>query len=193
LKILPTFWQALRLAKRRNDARLFTGEGGSKMANPIQLWNAFRGMENFSRDFDEVFDRFLGHRRRGEKEVQLEPAIESYVEDDKLVVRADLPGIDPKNVEIAVTGDLLTIKGSREQEREEKDRNFVVKEVSYGSFERSITLPPGVKAEDLKTSYKDGVLELTVPAPKELAARKVPVQVEAQKEVTASDTSAIVS
>jgi HSP20 family protein len=142
----------------------FTREG--QRNGESQLWNAFRGMENFSRDFDEVFDRFLGHRRRGEKEVQLEPAIESYIEGDKLVVRADLPGIDPKNVEITVTDDLLTIKGSREEKREERERNFVVKEVSYGSFERSITLPPGVKADDIKASSVDGVLELTAPAPK---------------------------
>jgi HSP20 family protein len=152
------------------------------MANRIQLWNPFREMEHFRRDFNEVFDRFLGHRKLGEKvRGELEPAIESYIEGDKLVVRADLPGIDPKNVEITVTGDLLTIKGSREEKREEKERNFVVKEVSYGSFERSITLPPGVKTEDIKASYKEGVLELTAPVPKELAARKVPIQVEAQK------------
>jgi HSP20 family protein len=151
------------------------------MANPIRLWSPFRGMDHFRRDFDDVFDRVLGHGRRGEKEVQLEPAIESYIEGDKLVVRADLPGIDPKNVEMTVTGDLLTIRGSREEKREEEERNFVVKEVSYGSLERSITLPPGVKSDDIKASYKDGVLELTAPAPKELAARKVPVQVETQK------------
>ena len=84
-------------------------------------------------------------------------------------------------MKITVTGDLLTIKGSREEQREEKQRNFVVKEVSYGSFERSITVPHGVKAEDIKASYKDGVLELTAPAPKEIAARKVTIQVEEQK------------
>ena len=97
------------------------------------------------------------------------------------MIRADLPGIDPQNVEISVTGDVLTIKGSREEKSEEKERNFVVKEVSYGSFERSITLPQGVKAEDIKAAYKDGVLELTAPAPKETAARKVAIQVEEGK------------
>ncbi len=152
------------------------------MANPIQGWNPFREMEHFRRDFDDVFDRFLGRGKRGTKEAgAIEPAIESYIEGDQLVVRADLPGIDPRNVEITVTGDVLTIKGSREDKREHKERNFVFKEVSYGTFERSITLPAGVKADDIKASYKDGVLELTAPAPKEMAARKVPIEVEGQK------------
>ena len=84
-------------------------------------------------------------------------------------------------MKITVTGDTLTIKGSREEKREENDLNFVFKEVSYGSFERSIPLPAGVKADDIKASYKDGVLELSAPAPKELAARKVPVEVEGPK------------
>jgi HSP20 family protein len=151
------------------------------MANPIQTWNPFREMEHFRRDFDDLFDRFLGRGKRGKEAGVTEPAIESYIEGDKLVVRADLPGIDPKNVEITVTGDLLTIKGSRDDKREEKERNFVFKEVSYGSFERSITLPAGIKADDIKASYKDGVLELTAPAPREMAARKVPIEVGEQK------------
>jgi HSP20 family protein len=152
------------------------------MANPNQTWNPFREMEHFRRDFDDLFDRFFGRGKRGGRETAMpEPAVESYIEGDKMVVRADLPGIDPRNVEITVTGDLLTIKGSREDRREEKERNFVVKEVSYGSFERSITLPQGVKAEDIKASYKDGILELTAPAPGEMAARKVPIEVEEKK------------
>jgi HSP20 family protein len=152
------------------------------MANPIQTWNPFREMEHFRRDFDDLFDRFLGRGKRGAKAADaFEPAVESYIEGDRMVVRADLPGIDPKNVEITVTGNVLTIKGAREEKREEKERNFVFKEVSYGSFERSITLPEGVKADDIKAAYKDGVLELSAPAPKELAARKVPIQVDEKK------------
>jgi HSP20 family protein len=152
------------------------------MANPNQTWNPFREMEHFRRDFDDLFDRFFGRGKRGGKEAAMhEPAVESYIEGDKMVVRADLPGIDPRNVEITVTGDLLTIKGSREDRREEKERNFAVKEVSYGSFARSLTLPQGVKAEDIKASYKDGVLELTAPVPGTMAARKVPIQVDEKK------------
>jgi HSP20 family protein len=138
-------------------------------------------MEHFRRDFEDIFDRLLGRGKRAGKESTTEPAVECYIEGDKMVVRADLPGIDPKDVEITVSGDILTIKGSREQKREEKERNFVFKEVSYGSFERSMTLPAGVKTEDIKAAYKDGVLELTAPAPKELTPRKVAIEIEGAK------------
>jgi HSP20 family protein len=152
------------------------------MANPIRRWDPSRETEHFRRDFDDLFDRLLGRRERSEKKTAaIEPAMESYIEGDRIVVRADSPGIDPKDVEITLTGDTLTIKGSREEKREEKDRNLVFKEVRYGSFERSIPLPAGVKVDDIKVSYKDGVLALTAPAPKELAARKVLIEVEGQK------------
>ncbi|HLI63016.1 MAG TPA: Hsp20/alpha crystallin family protein [Terriglobales bacterium] len=151
------------------------------MANFIQTWNPFREMEQFRRDFDELFDRFLGRGKRAVKEPSVfEPPIESYIEGDKMVVRADLPGIDPKDVEITVTGDTLTIKGSREEPRDEKERTFIFRELTYGTFERSIALPDGIKAEDIKASYRDGVLELTAPAPKGMATRKVPIEIDGQ-------------
>jgi HSP20 family protein len=95
-----------------------------------------------------------------------------------LVVRADLPGVDPKNVEITVSGDQLTIRGKRERVHEEKEHNLIHREVSYGSFERSLRLPEGVKPEEIKAAYHHGVLELTIPVSDQPKTRKVPVQVE---------------
>ena len=151
------------------------------MAKALQPWSPFREMEHFRRDFDDLFDRRLGHKGAGANPALNRPAIESYLEGDKVVVRADLPGVDPKDVHISVTGNLLMIKGSREDNTEKKECSFVCREVSYGSFERSITLPQGVKAEDIKASYKDGVLELIAPAPRETAARKVAIEVQGKK------------
>jgi HSP20 family protein len=94
------------------------------------------------------------------------PAIETRVEDGKYVARTDLTGIDPKDVDIKVVGDVLTIKGSREEKQERKKADFFRREIRYGSFERSISLPEGIKAEDLKATYRDGVLELSAPMPK---------------------------
>jgi HSP20 family protein len=150
------------------------------MAKAIQPWSPFREMEHFRRDFDDLFDRRLGHGKGAVATPALNiPAIESYIEGDKVVIRADLPGVDPKDVHISVTGNLLMIKGSREDQTEKKECSFVCREVSYGSFERSITLPKGVRVEDIKVSYKDGVLELT--APKETAARRVAIEVRGEK------------
>ncbi len=149
----------------------------------LSLWSPLREMERMRRNFDDLFERLVGEDAFMPWRPGLTvPAVESYIEGDKLVVRADLPGIDPKDVEVTVTGNTLTIKGSREQKREEKGRDFIHRELSYGAFERSLTLPQGVKTDAIKASYQNGVLELTMPAPKELSAQKVPIQVEVAKE-----------
>jgi HSP20 family protein len=88
-----------------------------------------------------------------------------------------LPGIDPKNVDIKVSGGILTVKGSREQKSETKKGDFFRSEIRYGSFERSLSLPEGMKAEDLKANYHDGVLELTAPMPKEAVAKEIRIQI----------------
>jgi HSP20 family protein len=149
------------------------------MANEPQVWSPLKELDRFRRDFDDLFDRFLGGRmgsmlsRGGEF-----PALESFIDNGKLMIRVDLPGIDPKDVEITVLGDTLTIRGKREQQREERGRNYLHREVTYGSFERSLRLPEGVKADEVKASYRNGVLELTVAVPQEAAARKVPIEIE---------------
>ena len=147
------------------------------MANEVQPWSPFRELDRFRRDFDDLFDRFLGGRLSRESRA-IAPSVESYVEGGKLVVRADLPGIDPKDVEITVAGDQLTIRGKRERREEQKRGEFIHREVSYGSFERTIKLPEGTKPDDIKASYNNGVLELTAPLPEQARTRKVPIQVE---------------
>jgi HSP20 family protein len=147
------------------------------MANDPQAWSPFRELDRFRRDFDDLFDRFLGGRFSREPRSSA-PSLESYVEDGKLVVRADLPGIDPKDVEITVAGDQLTIRGKRERSGEQKSGAFIHREVSYGSFERTIKLPAGVSHEDIKASYSNGVLELSALLPGQSKSRKVPIQVE---------------
>lgn len=147
------------------------------MADKLPEWSPFREMDRFRRDFDDLFDRFLGGNieRRG-RNVRA-PMLESYVENGKLVIRADLPGVNPKDVDIRVSGDQLTIRGKRERTHEEKGRSFLVREISYGSFERSMRLPSGIKTDDIKASYRDGVLELVAPVPEEVSrSRKIEVE-----------------
>ena len=102
--------------------------------------------------------------------------VEDYIDDTMYVVRAELPGVDPdKDVEIDVTGDTLTIKGERHEESFDKRHH----EMHYGSFYRSLTLPQGVRAEDVTASYKDGVLEIRVPTTAKVdGGHRVPISKE---------------
>lgn len=150
------------------------------MARQLEAWTPLHELERFHRNLDEMFGR-LGGGRFLAREFS-EPAIESFMEGGKLIVRADLPGIDPKDVEINVVGDTLVLRGKREHTREEKGRRFIHREVDYGAFERVISLPAGVKSEDIKAAYEKGVLELTIAMPKEAVPRKIPIQVDGSYE-----------
>jgi HSP20 family protein len=159
----------------------------------LEKWRASRELDGFRREFDDLLERFgfdrdwfgrfpFDREFFGQAELPASrPAIESCVEEGKFIVRTDLPGVDAKNVDIKVVGDVLTIKGSREEKRETKKADFLRREIRYGSFERSISLPEGIKAEDLKATYRDGVLELSAPMPKEAVPKEVKIQVEGPK------------
>ena len=99
--------------------------------------------------------------------------VEDFVEDDTFVLRAELPGIDPdEDVELHVEHDMLTISGERREEVKEKNH----RELHYGSFRRTIPLPPGTKPDDVVASYEDGVLEVRVPmGGPEPPSTKIPV------------------
>ncbi|HET6949050.1 MAG TPA: Hsp20/alpha crystallin family protein [Acidimicrobiales bacterium] len=104
--------------------------------------------------------------------------VEEYVDDGTLVVRAELPGIDPdKDVELSVTDDVLLIQAHRQERSEHKDKDTYRSEFRYGSFTRHVPLPPGVKADDITATYTDGVLEVHAPMAEEAkpATTKVPV------------------
>lgn len=104
--------------------------------------------------------------------------VDEYREDGTLVVRAELPGIDPdRDVEITVSDGMLTIEARREEEEKAGGRDWVRHELRCGAFRRTLALPEGVSEADIKASYKDGILEIRVPVPTQPApeARKVPV------------------
>ena len=104
-----------------------------------------------------------------------------------MILRADLPGTEPKDVEVSVTGQTLTLRGTRQACEDANGRDFMHREVSYGSFERSLTLPKGVRADHIKASYQHGVLQLTIPIPGEMTPRKVPIQLDTTDTGPAAD------
>jgi len=132
---------------------------------PLQAWSPTIQLAKLDRNFEDVLDHFMNQDWSVGKlspRSHDPPSIESFIDSGRLVVRADLPGVDPKDVEIRVEGNVLTIRGSRVASSEEQCRNFIHQEIRYGSFERAISIPSGVKEEDISAAYRNGVLELTV-------------------------------
>lgn len=108
--------------------------------------------------------------------VSFYPAVECFTRDKELVLRAELPGVDPKDVEVDVAGDQLTIRGEKKHSRQMEEGSVWFREVAHGRFERTFTLPEGVKADQIKASHSNGVLEVTIPAESVRATRQVPIE-----------------
>jgi HSP20 family protein len=106
----------------------------------------------------------------------LSPALNVSETDTAVEVRMDVPGIDAKDIDIQVAGNLLTIAGERKEEKEEKGRTYHRAECRFGSFSRAVTLPCTVTEEKVAAEYKDGVLKVTLPKSEEAKAHKVKVK-----------------
>ena len=104
------------------------------------------------------------------------PTIESFVKDGVLHIKAELPGIDQKDLEVSVVDRDLVIKGERKTEKDEQEKEYSYREISYGSFERRFLLPEGADLDTMKANFANGVLEITVPAPAIAKARKIAVE-----------------
>lgn len=106
----------------------------------------------------------------------LMPSTDVTETDKEIEITAELPGLEEKDVQVNFADGVLTIRGEKKAEKEEKDKNYRLVERSYGSFERQVALPEGVKAEDVKASIAKGVLTVTVPKPAPAQAKKIEVK-----------------
>jgi len=138
------------------------------MPGTLTRWDPFTELGELRTRFDRLFDEWLDGRERA-----WTPAIDVVREDGHLVVRADLPGIKPEEVKIEVEDDILTVSGEHRESKVEKDKRYVRRERRYGSFSRSMTLPKGVTAKDIKARTHNGVIEVTIPLPKEVKKEAV--------------------
>jgi len=159
-------------------------------------WDPFRAMRTLDpfddlrtmqSEMDRLFNRFLGVERAGEGEHTglWMPSIESYMKEGKLIIKAELPGIDAKDLELTITERELVIKGERKAAKDEKEKDYTYREISYGSFERRFLLPEGVKTEELKAKFNNGILEVTVPVPAVQKAKKIEIDTQEPKQIEA--------
>jgi HSP20 family protein len=157
-------------------------EGRLARREPFARQGPFDLFERFADEMDRVFEDFgigrtgiaprLGRSwlqspwRGAQTETEVwAPQIEVFHRNNDLVVRADLPGLNKDDVKVDVTDDRIIVQGERKQEHEEEREGVYRSERSYGSFYRVIPLPEGAISEQAKASFKDGVLEITMPAP----------------------------
>lgn len=143
----------------------------------LMRWDPFREFDRMRREMEKYFSRIS----EGWPFEAGYPRIESFKRGENIIVRVELPGIDPKDLEISVLHDVLTIKGERRATEEVKAEDYLRRELAYGPFERRISLPEGSTTDKVQASFKNGVVEITIPMAKEIAARKIPLEIEAEK------------
>lgn len=148
------------------------------MASMVR-WDPAREMVSLREAMDRLFEEsFLrpGSLGNNDSASALMP-LDMYETEDSIVVKAAIPGVKPEDIEVTVTGDLLSIKGEFKSETEEKDekRNYHRQERRYGSFSRQITLPTGVNADACQADFENGVLTLELPKAEEAKVKKVQI------------------
>jgi HSP20 family protein len=140
------------------------------MPGTLTRWEPFAELGELRSRFDRMFDDLTDGRERA-----WTPAVDVERDNGNIVVRADVPGIKPEEVKIEIEDDILTVSGEHEERTEEKDKHFLRRERRYGSFSRSMALPPGVEAKKIKAKTHNGVVEVTIPLPKEAKKEKVEI------------------
>ena len=145
----------------------------------LTRWEPVREMmtlrEAMDRLFDDAFTRPFSLNREGGS-TWSSPAIDMYQTDNDVVVKAALPGFKPDEVQINVTGDILTIKGEVKHEEEKKDKSWHIREQRWGSFERSLRLPTGVISDRAKADFDNGILTIGLPKSEEVKPKTITVK-----------------
>jgi HSP20 family protein len=147
------------------------------MAWELTSWRPARELGKMRSETDRLWDTFFEGRpkvRTGE----WFPTLDVSETKNDLVVKVELPGMDPKDIDISLSDGHLIIKGEKKQEREEKEEDYHFIERSYGTFTRSVELPKEVKHDKINASYKNGVLKVVLPKSDEAKKKEVKIKVE---------------
>jgi len=149
------------------------------MAGELKVWEPFE-FDRLRREMDRLWDSFLekGPGRRLRKEGEWLPSLDVTETKGDLIIKAELPGMDPKDIEVSLNEGVLTIRGEKKQEKEEREEGYHLIERSYGNFTRSIRLPKDVQSDKINASFKNGVLKVVLPKSEETKKREIKIKVE---------------
>ena len=147
------------------------------MPSELMEWRPFREVSRLRREMDRLWDDYFGAGRRALRPLaEFAPAVDVKETAEAVVVKAEVPGMDAKDINISVTGDVLTIKGEKKSEREEKEENYHLVERSYGSFSRSLVMPAAVNLDKIEAKYDKGVLTVTCPKKEEVKPKPIEIK-----------------
>ena len=141
-------------------------------------WSPWREMPTLQNRFNRLFDDPFFRVGQMDDDAGMglwNPAVDLYEKDDHFMIKAELPGVDKKDIKIDLQDRLLTLSGERTYDNEVKEENYYRRERSYGKFQRAFTLPADVDSDKIKAEFKDGVLQIEVPKPEEKKAKQVTV------------------
>ncbi len=142
-------------------------------------WDPFKDLFDLQKEINRLFETsFSRLPQRFAPEESFAPAIDLYEDENEYVVEAELPGLKQDEIKVSVEDDILTISGEKKREKEIKEENLYRSERFYGKFERQIVLPQNTDKDNIKASYKNGVLKVVIPKKEEAKPKKVDIKVE---------------
>jgi HSP20 family protein len=142
-------------------------------------WERTKTLSKLRKEMDDLWGRFFGDAGFPIlSEPVWAPALDVKETKENIVVTAEIPGLNAKEVEVTISGDMLTIKGEKKQEKEEKDESYHLIERRYGLFSRSIRLTTDVDAKNIKAAHKEGVLTISLPKSEKAKEKQIKITVE---------------
>src|SRR5271169_4723267 len=150
---------------------------GAIMRTMNRFEQPFRGVNTLQEQINRVFGDLVGRTGEESNLTPWAPAVDIYETEHELVVKADLPDVNPQDLDINVENNILTIRGERKFENKVKEENYLRIERAYGSFSRSFSLANSVNSEAIKADYQNGVLTLTIPKREEAKPKQIKVNV----------------
>jgi len=144
----------------------------------ITRWEPFRGLNTLQEQVNRLFEDSFAHNRSGQAELaSWAPAVDIFETQNELVVKADLPDVQEKDIDVRVENNTLTIRGERKFSNEVHEDNYLRVERAYGSFSRSFSLPNTVNTEGIRADYRNGVLTVSMPKREETKPKQIKISV----------------
>ncbi len=139
-------------------------------------WKPMNELSTLRKEMDKLWEDFFGERDLLTRTEGWIPAVDVSETKDAIIVKAEVPGMEAKDIDVSLSGDMLVIKGEKKEEKEEKDENFHRIEMRRGSFQRAIRIPVPVESDKIEAKYEKGILKITLPKKEESKAKKIEVK-----------------